>query len=43
MLFGYDAIGRALEVGYIINDQGQDLVIHAMKIRQSYKKIPLWT
>jgi hypothetical protein len=38
MLFGYDTIGRRLEVGYITTDQGEDLVIHAMKVRPGYKK-----
>jgi hypothetical protein len=38
MLFGFDTIGRGLEVGYITTDQGEDLIIHAMKIRQGYKK-----
>jgi hypothetical protein len=38
MLFGYETIGRALEVGYVLNDQGESIVIHAMKIRQGYKK-----
>jgi hypothetical protein len=38
MLFGFDTIGRALEIGYVINDQGESIVIHAMKIRQVYKK-----
>jgi len=38
MTFGYDTIGRALEVGYITADSGEDIIIHAMKIRQSYRK-----
>ena len=38
MLFGFDTIGRGLEVGYIINDQGEDIVIHAMKVRSVYKQ-----
>ena len=37
MLFGFDTIGRGLEVGYIVSDQGEDIVIHAMKIRSVYK------
>jgi hypothetical protein len=37
MLFGFDTIGRGLEVAYVTNDDGDDIVIHAMKIRQSYK------
>jgi hypothetical protein len=36
-VFGYDTIGRGLEVGYIFNDEGEEYVIHAMKIRPSYK------
>jgi hypothetical protein len=38
MLFGFDRIGRGLEVGYVTTDQGEDIVIHAMKIRQGYKQ-----
>ena len=38
MLFGFDTIGRALEVGYIVNNQGEDIIIHAMKIRPLYRK-----
>jgi len=38
MLFGFDTIGRGLEVGYFINDQGEDIVIHAMKVRAVYKQ-----
>jgi hypothetical protein len=38
MLFGFDTIGRGLEVGYITSDQDEDLVIHAMKVRLGYKK-----
>ena len=37
MLFGFDTIGRGLEIGYIVNDQGEDIVIHAMKVRSVYK------
>lgn len=37
MLFGHDTIGRGLEVGYITNDHGEDIIIHAMKIRPNYK------
>jgi hypothetical protein len=37
MLFGYDTIGRGLEVGYIVSDSGVERVIHAMKIRPSYR------
>jgi len=38
MLFGFDTIGRALEVGYIVNEQGEDIIIHAMKIRKIFIK-----
>jgi hypothetical protein len=38
MLFGFDTIGRGLEVGYITSDQDEDLIIHAMKVRPGYKK-----
>jgi len=38
ILFGFDTIGRGLEVGYITNSMGEDIIIHAMKIRPSYKK-----
>ena len=38
MLFGFDTIGRGLEVGYVVNDYDEDIVIHAMKIRSVYKK-----
>ncbi|MDR1732243.1 MAG: hypothetical protein LBR61_09165 [Synergistaceae bacterium] len=38
MIFGFDRVGRCLEVGYIIDDEGEDVVIHAMKIRRSYIK-----
>ncbi len=38
MLFGFDTIGRGLEVGYITTDQGEDMIIHAMKVRAGYKK-----
>ena len=37
MLFGFDTIGRGLEVGYIVNDNEEDIIIHAMKIRAVYK------
>jgi hypothetical protein len=37
MLFGFDTIGRGLEIGFVTVDQC-DIVIHAMKIRPSYKK-----
>jgi hypothetical protein len=38
MLFGFDTIGRGVEVAYITNDDEDDIVIHAMKIRPIYKK-----
>ena len=38
MLFGFDTIGRGLEVAYITNDAGEDIVIHAMKIRPGYRQ-----
>jgi hypothetical protein len=38
MLFGFDTIGRGLEVAYITNDTGEDIVIHAMKIRTGYNQ-----
>ena len=37
MLFGFDSTGRALEVGYFINESGEYIIIHAMKIRKSYQ------
>ena len=36
MLFGFDTIGRGLEIAYITNEDGEDIVIHAMKIRPGY-------
>ena len=38
MLFGFDSTGRALEIGYFVNDSGEDVIIHAMKLRKSYQK-----
>jgi hypothetical protein len=38
MLFGFDTIGRALEIGYFINDSGTYIIMHAMKLRKSYFK-----
>ena len=38
MLFGFDSIGRGLEIAYITNDEGEDIIIHAMKIRASYSR-----
>ncbi|MCL1849533.1 MAG: hypothetical protein FWF83_07695 [Clostridiales bacterium] len=37
MLFGFDTIGRALEIGYFINESGEFIVMHAMKLRRSYQ------
>ena len=37
ILFGHDTIGRGLEIGYVTNDQGEDIIVHAMKIRPGYK------
>jgi hypothetical protein len=38
MLFGFDTIGRGIEIAFVTNDDGEDIVIHAMKIRTSYNK-----
>ena len=38
MLFGFDTIGRALEIGYFINDDGDEIIMHAMKLRKNYQK-----
>jgi hypothetical protein len=38
MLFGFDTIGRGMEVAYVANDDEEDIVIHAMKIRPIYKR-----
>jgi len=38
LLFGFDTLGRGLEIAYITTDEDIDIIIHAMKIRQSYKK-----
>jgi hypothetical protein len=38
MLLGFDTIGRGVEVAYIANDDGENIVIHAMKVRPVYKK-----
>ena len=38
MLFGFDTIGRGLEVAYFTNENDEDMVIHAMKIRPSCNK-----
>lgn len=38
MLFGFDTTGKALEVGYFVNEIGDDIIIHAMKLRKIYQK-----
>ena len=38
MLFGFDTIGRALEIGYFVNEQGEDVIMHAMKLRKIYQE-----
>jgi len=38
MILGFDSKGRALEVGYIINEYGENIIIHAMKIRKQYQE-----
>jgi len=38
MLFGFDTIGRALEIGYFVNEQGVDIIMHAMKLRKTYQE-----
>ena len=38
MLFGFDTIGRALEIGYFVNDNGDEIIMHAMKLRKNYQK-----
>ena len=38
MLFGFDSQGKALEVGYFVNDSGDEIIIHAMKLRKCYQK-----
>ena len=38
MVFGFDTVGRALEIGYFVNEQGEDIIMHAMKIRRKYQK-----
>ena len=38
MLFGFDSKGRALEVGYITNDNDEIIIIHAMKLRKCYRE-----
>jgi alanyl-tRNA synthetase len=38
MLFGFDTAGRALEIGYFVNDNGDEIIMHAMKLRKIYQK-----
>ena len=38
MLFGFDTSGRALEIGYFVNDDGVEVIMHAMKLRKNYQK-----
>ena len=38
ILFGFDSLGRALEIGYIINNDGYYVIMHAMKLRKTYQK-----
>ena len=38
MIFGFDSIGRALEIGYIENDRGECIITHAMRLRKIYHK-----
>ena len=38
MLFGFDTTGRALEIGYFVNDNGDEVIMHAMKLRKNYQK-----
>ena len=41
MLFGFDTKGQALEIGYFINDNGDEIIMHAMKLRKVYQKYML--
>ena len=41
MLFGFDTKGNALEIGYFINDNGDEIIMHAMKLRKIYQKYML--
>ena len=41
MLFGFDSQGKALEIGYFVNDNGDEIIIHAMKLRKTYQKYML--
>jgi hypothetical protein len=38
MEFGFDTSGRALEIGYFVNDRNECVIMHAMKLRNSYHK-----
>jgi len=38
MIFGFDTIGRAIEIGYTLNDNGEEIIIHAMKLRKNYQQ-----
>ena len=41
MLFGFDTKGNPLEIGYFINDNGDEIIMHAMKLRKIYQKYML--
>ena len=41
MLFGFDTKGNAIEIGYFVNDDGDEIIMHAMKLRKSYHKYML--
>ena len=41
MLFGFDTKGNALEIGYFVNDTGDEIIMHAMKLRKIYQKYML--
>ncbi|MDR0999262.1 MAG: hypothetical protein LBL96_00410 [Clostridiales bacterium] len=38
MLFGFDTMGRALEIGYFVNENKEGIIMHAMKIRKAYQE-----
>ena len=38
MLLGFDTKGNALEIGYFVNDDGEEIIMHAMKLRKIYQK-----
>jgi len=38
MLFGFDSMGRAIEIGYFVNENGEHIIMHAMKLRKIYQK-----